>query len=72
MKRWNGWGNLHTDYPLPDSARDYLTALFGPLDPQPDATFEAVLCSVPPPRLPAHPLVDASPEARLTHARGQS
>ncbi|MEZ0395397.1 MAG: FAD-binding oxidoreductase [Anaerolineales bacterium] len=72
MKRWNGWGNIRTDYPLPASARDYLIAFFGPLDPRPDADFESVLRSVPPARLPAHPLVDASPEARLTHARGQS
>lgn len=72
MKRWNGWGNPQTYYPLPEPARDYLTSLFGQLDPAPDASFEAVLRSVPDPRLPAHPLVDVSPAARLTHARGQS
>lgn len=72
MKRWNGWGNVHTDYPLPEAAREYLTAFFGPLTPWQDATLEDVLRSVPPSRLPAHPLVDASPAARLTHARGQS
>ncbi len=72
MKRWNGWGNVNTDYPVPDSARAYLVNLFGGLDPQPDAVFEAVLKSMPASRLLAHPLVDVSAEARLTHARGQS
>jgi alkyldihydroxyacetonephosphate synthase len=72
MKRWNGWGNVATDYPLLPPAREYLLDFFGGLDPQPDAAYEAVLASVPTSRLPAHPLVDTSPEARLTHARGQS
>lgn len=72
MKRWNGWGNINTDYPLPDSARAYLVSLFGSLDPAPDADLGTVLRSVPASRLPAHPLVDASAMERLTHARGQS
>lgn len=72
MKRWNGWGNVDTDYPVPDSARAYLVNLFGSLDPTPDAGLDAVLKSVPASRLPAHPLVDTSPMERLTHARGQS
>ncbi len=72
MKRWNGWGNVNTDYPVPASARAYLADLFGALDPQPDAAYETVLKSVPASRLPAYPLVDVSAGARLTHARGQS
>ncbi len=75
MKRWNGWGNLETTYPLPDSARDYLTRFLGPLEAAPDAALETVLRSVPATRLralPAATLVDVSPMARLTHARGQS
>lgn len=72
MKRWNGWGNVNTDYPVPVSALAYLANLFGLLDPQPDAAYETVLKSMPPSRLPALPLVDISAEARLTHARGQS
>jgi alkyldihydroxyacetonephosphate synthase len=72
MKRWNGWGNIKTDYLVPASARAYLDSLFGKLDPQPDATFESVLKSVPSSRLPDHPQVDTSPESRLMHARGQS
>jgi alkyldihydroxyacetonephosphate synthase len=72
MKRWNGWGNINIDYPVPVSALVYLANFFGPLNPQPEVAYEAVLNSVPASRLPAHPLVNSSAEARLTHARGQS
>lgn len=72
MKRWNGWGNVETIYPLPPSAEAYLADRLGSLNQQPDASYESALKSVPASRLPAHPLVDTSPEARLTHARGQS
>jgi alkyldihydroxyacetonephosphate synthase len=72
MKRWNGWGNIHTDYPVPPSARAYLDNLFGSLNPQPDATFETVLKTVPESRLPASAPADLSAEVRLKHARGQS
>jgi alkyldihydroxyacetonephosphate synthase len=72
MKRWNGWGNVDTDYPVPASAEAYLVNFFGGLDPQPDAVYESVLKSVPASRLPVHPLVDVSAAERLAHARGQS
>ncbi len=72
MKRWNGWGNVNTDYPVPQSALDYLTKRLGQLDPTADATKESVLSAVGESRLPAHPLVDTSAEERLMHARGQS
>ena len=72
MKRWNGWGNINTDYPVPATAQAYLATLFGPLNPQPDAAYEEVLKSVPTSRLPAHPLVNISAETRLAHSRGQS
>ena len=72
MKRWNGWGNVEIEYPLPASAEAYLAEFFGGLKVHPDASFKSVLKSVPATRLPAHPLVDGSAEARLTHARGQS
>jgi alkyldihydroxyacetonephosphate synthase len=72
MKRWNGWGNVNTDYPLPPSALDYLTKRLGSLDPGPDAAKETLRAAVGESRLPAHPQVDVSAETRLTHARGQS
>ena len=72
MKRWNGWGNVNTDYPVPPSALDYLTKRLGKLDRIPDAGKETVLSAVTESRLPVHPLVDISAEERLMHARGQS
>ncbi len=72
MKRWNGWGNVDTDYPVPASALDYLTKRLGSLSPQPDSPKGTLLSAVTESRLRAHPLVDASAEARLAHARGQS
>ena len=72
MKRWNGWGNVNTDYPLPPSGLDYLTKVLGQLDPAADTAKDTVLAALTESRLPAHPLVDASAETRLMHARGQS
>jgi alkyldihydroxyacetonephosphate synthase len=72
MKRWNGWGNVNTDYPVPRPALEYLINRLGPLDPAPDSPKESLLSAVTASRLPAHPLVDDTAEARLTHARGQS
>ncbi|RJP46517.1 MAG: FAD-binding oxidoreductase [Anaerolineaceae bacterium] len=72
MKRWNGWGNVNTDYPVHLSALEYLTERLGHLDPARDSAKEILLSAVTESRLPAHPLVDSSAEARLTHSRGQS
>ena len=72
MKRWNGWGNVATDYFVPDSARDYLRNFMGELTAVPDATKESILPGVPKSRLPAHPLVVTDAETRLLHTRGQS
>lgn len=72
MRRWNGWGDETITYPVPASAADYLTRHLGKLTPYPDASMEAVLASVPTPRLSAHPLVQTGPQERLLHARGQS
>lgn len=72
MRRWNGWGEETTTYPLPASAARYLEAQLGPGEIAPDAPFEAVLARLPAPRLPPHPLISTAPEDRLRHARGQS
>ncbi len=73
-RRWNGWGYLTTDYPLPPSAADYLEDAVGPGQATPDVSFEALLAAVPDSRLPA-PLpatATTEPDERLLHARGQS
>ncbi len=72
MKRWNGWGNVATDYPLPAPAEAYLAEKLGGLSALPDAALAEVVQSVPESRLPMHRLVQTDPEIRLRHARGQS
>jgi alkyldihydroxyacetonephosphate synthase len=72
MKRWNGWGNTATDYPLAESARDFLRGVVGPGEVIPDATYEQVLASAPPGRIPPHPLLKTDAPERLTHSLGQS
>ncbi len=72
MRRWNGWGEEATDYPLPGGARRFVEEAIGPLSPPRDAELEDVLAAVPGSRLPAHPLVETGALPRLMHARGQS
>ncbi len=72
MKRWHGWGNTLTDYPLPETARDYLADLLGPLPDLFPPKLESTLAQVPESRLTHHPLINQNPEIRLRHARGQS
>jgi alkyldihydroxyacetonephosphate synthase len=72
MRRWNGWGDDSVAYPLPTSAAEKLKSWLGPGVPPQDAKLADVLDSVPPTRLPPHPLVDAAPLVRLQHACGQS
>jgi alkyldihydroxyacetonephosphate synthase len=72
MKRWNGWGDDTESFALPKSAVKFLQKVIGPGKPPQDAAFENALRSIPPSRLPSHPLVSTNPEDRLRHARGQS
>ena len=37
MRRWNGWGDTHVDYPLPEDARSFLRAALGEGMTTPDA-----------------------------------
>jgi alkyldihydroxyacetonephosphate synthase len=72
MKRWNGWGDEATTYPLPDSSAQYLAEAVGEGISVPDASFEHVIASVPDSRLPPHPQILSDPSERVRHARGQS
>lgn len=72
MRRWNGWGDESTHYPLPTSAAHFLAQRLGPGHATPDASLQAALKAVPASRLPDHPLLSTDPEERLRHARGQS
>lgn len=72
MKRWNGWGNTATTYPLAESARVYLITMVGEGRIIPDAPYEEVLKGVPTSKIHDHLLVKTSAEERLMHACGQS
>lgn len=72
MKRWNGWGDEATGYPLHDSAARYLAAVVGDWAVLRDASFHEVVETVPESHLPPHPLIKTDPVERLRHARGQS
>jgi alkyldihydroxyacetonephosphate synthase len=72
MRRWNGWGDDTTTYPLHGPAAHLLEDWVGPPVPPRDATFEQVIASVPASRLPEHPLISTDPAERARHARGQS
>lgn len=72
MRKWNGWGDESTEFPASPSVQDFLGREVGEAKPLPDAEQSAVLATIPPSRLPPHPLVTTDPLARLMHARGQS
>lgn len=72
IKRWNGWGDEKTEYPLPDLAKEYLSSLLGEGAKIHDAGFEEVVRSVPASRLPNHPPISTNSEDRVRHACGQS
>ena len=72
MRRWNGWGDDATTLDLGPGARAMLAAQLGPGHPGQDARREDLLARIPPTRLPAHPLIDRSAEARLAVAWGES
>jgi len=72
MRRWNGWGGESIEVRLEGEARAFLGARLGRGMAQANATFESVCAQLPPGRLPAHPLIDASAAERARHAFGQS
>lgn len=72
MRRWNGWGQTSTNYPLPVNAADFLTKQIGHGSQTEDARLESILERVPASRLPEQPALDTSPHTRLLHACGQS
>jgi alkyldihydroxyacetonephosphate synthase len=72
MRRWNGWGDDITTYPLHPGGHRFLEARVGPGRPARDADLDEVTRVVPPSRLPTHPLVSVDAADRVRHARGQS
>ena len=72
MRRWNGWGDDATHYPMPNGGEAFLADRVGPGNVLPDASLDAVIAHVPESRLPEDVRIDRSPETRIRHSRGQS
>src|SRR5829696_906920 len=72
MRRWDGWGFEGDPTLLGPDGRRHLVDRIGAAKPVPGARLADVVARVPPSRLAPHPLLDADPEARVRHARGQS
>lgn len=72
MKRLQGWGNIETDYPVPEPAKRYLADVVGkPLELH-DISPEDLQNKVPESKLRPNPMITTDPIERLMHARGQS
>lgn len=72
MKRIQGWGNIETDYPVPEPALAYLEKVVGKSNRLQNIQISELINKVPASHLPPHPLITTDPEERLRHARGQS
>lgn len=72
MRRWNGWGDDHQDFEIPEGAQRLLKELVGRATPPTDVTLSQVMEQVPESRLPEHQLVSDDRESRVRHSRGQS
>lgn len=72
MRRWNGWGDDSITHNINLDALQFLQQRVGPGTPTEDATLAQACASIPASRLPAHPLVDTTSEARLRSGFGQS
>lgn len=75
VRRWNGWGDETVQAHLNEDARAFLGEALGPGTPHADASLQAVCARIDDEqasRLPEHPLVQRSAEARLRSGLGQS
>jgi alkyldihydroxyacetonephosphate synthase len=72
MKRWNGWGDDSIELVVNPDALQFLEQRIGAGVSPVDATLAQACSGIPPSRLPQHPLVDTSPEARLRCSLGHS
>ena len=56
MKRIQGWGNIETDYPVPEPAQQYLAGVVGKPRQLKNASVESLIKKV-----PASKLAETSP-----------
>ncbi len=72
MRRWNGWGDESIEFALNADALAFLAQRVGTGRPVTDAPLARACAQIGVSRLPAHPLIETSPEMRLRNALGQS
>lgn len=77
MRRWNGWGDENVEYPITQTAIEYLANKIGRGVIIPDAALEDVLRNVPEGKLADGRLIGSEQiiydkYERLLHSRGQS
>lgn len=72
MRRWNGWGDDATTYPLTGAARVFLRERIGEGSAPRDATREESLRAVGPSRIRGTVLFNDDAALRLDRSRGQS
>lgn len=72
MKRFQGWGDISVDYPVPEPAQKYLSNFFGEPLRLNNASPKDILRKVPQSRLKPHPMISTDAQERASHARGQS
>jgi len=72
LRRWNGWGDSASGYPLTQDALAFLRERLGAASAPRDAGLEAALATVPRARIDGASRFDTNAESRLRHARGQS
>jgi alkyldihydroxyacetonephosphate synthase len=72
MKRWRGWGDDQKNYPLPETARPFLSEHVGHPTFCADVSREELLHKIPRSHIKPDPMITTDPFERLIHARGQS
>lgn len=72
-RRWNGWGDDGTHYPLTPDALNFIEARIGAPTFQPvEPSYDAVAATVPESKLDLGDIASADPGVRMEHSRGQS
>ena len=72
MRRWNGWGDDATDFPLNDQALAWLKDKIGPGTAPQDISQVDAIAKVPESKLGDFANADTDPLKRIRHAHGES
>ncbi len=72
MRRWNGWGDDGTDFPLNEAAQSWIKEKLGPGTAPSDISQDDAIAKVPESRLADFTAASVNPLARIRHAHGES